>query len=165
MEENEEVGMSLFAIYSRVSTDEQNIDQQNKMLKDFAKSRNLKIRSYSDFGVSGKISDRPEWNRLIKDIEKNKIQGLIVTKWDRITRDLEYALEFLKFWKKYQFKLLSTFEGEYIGTPDNTFSFKLKCLLSEYELEQLAWRRQIGIERAKLEGKYKGRVKGSRNKK
>ena len=157
----------IFGLYARVSTDDQNVEQQITYLKQYAKRLNLKIRTYNDSDISGRIPihERPEGKKLLKDIETGKIQGLLVSKWDRITRDLKHSIEFLEFWEKHKFKWLSVYDGEFLGTPDNYFNFKLKCLLSEYELQQLRWRSRIGIERAKAEGKYKGRKKGSKNKK
>lgn len=158
----------IYGVYARVSTHTQNINQQVDLLKQYAKRNNLNIRTYKDFDVSSKIPihQRPTGKKLIKDIEKGYIKGLIVQKYDRVTRNLKHALDFLDFWKLNQFKFISLYDGEFIGTPDNIFSFKLKCLLSEYELDQLHYRRKIGIERAKKDPtKYKGRPKGSKNKK
>lgn len=153
-----------FACYVRVSHPDQNIDQQYKILKDYCKRNNYSFRGYKDEGISGEIVDRPNWQRLLKDIENNKICGIIVIKWDRITRSLKYAIEFLEFYNKYEFKLLSVYDGIFDGSPDHIFNFKLQCLLSERELDVLRWRSRIGIERAKKEGKYKGRPKGAKNK-
>jgi len=154
----------MFAIYARVSTDDQNIDQQIKLLKDYAKSRGWNIRTYSDYAISGKIEERPQWQKMLKDLEKGGFDGILVSKYDRITRSLEYAIKFLNWFQPRTLRLVSIYDGEFKNTPDDVFTFKLKCLLSEYELSQLAWRRAIGIERAKKEGKYKGRKKGSKNK-
>ncbi len=158
--------MELYGIYARVSTDDQNIDQQIKLLKDYAKNQNINIRTYNDFDISSKIpiDKRPQGNKLIKDLASGKLNGMIVPKWDRITRVLRDGIDFIEFWNKYRFRLLSVYEGEYDGSPNKEFIFKQLCLISEYELKQLRWRSQIGIERAKLEGKYKGREKGSKNK-
>ena len=159
----------IYAIYARVSTDEQNIEQQEAILLKFCKEKGYKFRTYSDEAVSGKVSDRPEWNRLINDCEKGKFNGIVVLKLDRITRSLEYAIEFFKWYEKIRekkpgFNLISMYDNVSMDTPDGYFTFMLKCLLSEYELIQLDFRRQIGIERAKKEGKYKGRKPGSKNK-
>lgn len=146
------------AIYCRVSTDEQNIKQQKDYIIEWCNKNNHTYRSYMDENQSGKISDRPEWNQLQKDVDKGEFQGIVVSKWDRITRDLLYGCQFLDWMKpKYEqgFKLYSVFDGDFDYTPDKVFQFKLKCLLAEYELSQNAWRRDIGIARAKKEGKYK----------
>ena len=156
----------LIGNYSRVSTDDQNIKQQNDLLIQQCRNNNQKYRSYTDFDVSGKVPifDRESGKKLVQDLIKGNVQGIRVTKWDRITRNLQHGLDWLKFWEEHKFKWYSIYEGEFLGTPDQKFSFKLKCLLAEFELDQLEWRRNIGIERAKAEGKYKGRVKGSKNK-
>lgn len=156
-----------YGIYARVSTDDQNIEQSIVMLKNYAKALGLNIRTYNDFDISGTIPifERPEGSKLINDLASGKLQGMIVPKWDRITRVLKHGIEFLEFWNIHKFKLRSIYEGEYDGSPNKEFIFKQLCLISEYELKQLKWRSQIGIERAKQEGKYKGRLTGSKNKK
>ena len=158
----------LYGIYARVSTDDQNVEQQIQLLKDYAKRNKILIRTYNDFDVSGitiPINERPAGKLLLKDLENGKIKGIIVSKWDRITRTLRHGIDFLDYWDIHKFKWLSIYDGEFLGTPDHIFTFKLKCLLSEHEINQLKWRSQIGIERAKLEGKYKGRKKGAKGKK
>lgn len=153
------------AIYCRVSTDDQDIQQQQDLLIDFALKKNYEYRSYMDYAISGKVSDRPAWQRLLRHCEAGKFDLIIVAKYDRITRDLEYAIQFLKWLEIHpEVGLSSIYDGTFEFSPDQIFNFKLKCLLSEYELQQLKWRSRIGIERAKKEGKYKGRKHGSKNK-
>lgn len=155
------------AIYCRVSTDDQHIDQQREMLVDWCNRYEHTYRTYKDENQSGKISDRPEWQRLLSDVNKEGFNAILVTKWDRITRDPKYGREFLDWLKPLHdtgFRLLSIFDGDFDFSPDKVFQFHLKCLLSEYELTVLKWRSRIGIERAKKEGKYKygnGRPKPS----
>lgn len=149
------------AIYCRVSTDEQNIEQQRQFCIEYCNRFGYNFRTYKDEAISGLISDRPEWLQLLKDCEEKKFDMLLVSKWDRITRDLRYAIDFLEWLKpKEGLKLMSIYDGDMDFSPDKVFQFKLKCLLSEYELAVLKWRSRIGIERAKLEGKYKGGKKG-----
>jgi DNA invertase Pin-like site-specific DNA recombinase len=150
----------ILGIYARVSTDEQNIEQQTTLLRTHCKKQGYQYRTYKDEARTGRHINRPEWLDLLKDLNKEEIQGILVTKWDRITRNLKDAIELLELQEQQGFKLISLYDGEYNGSPDHKFTFKLKCLLSEYELDQLNWRRQIGIERAKREGKYLGGKKG-----
>lgn len=154
----------MIGLYARVSTDDQNVKQQVSYLRDYCLKNNHTYRSYIDDGVSGELSDRPAWQKLLKDCENNKINTILVVKFDRITRDLKYAIEFLGWLSQHSVKLVSIFDGgEFVSSPDQVFSFKLKCLMSEHELAVLRWRSRMGIERAKKEGKYKGRKKGSKN--
>lgn len=153
----------MIGLYARVSTDGQNVRQQLDLLKEYCVRNGLKYRSYVDEGVSGELSERFAWSKLLNDCDKGLIKTILVTKYDRVTRSLDYALKFLDWLFKGSVRLVSLYDGEFLGTPDNIFTFKLKCLLSEYELDQLRWRSKIGIERAKREGKYKGRKKGAKN--
>ena len=149
------------AIYARVSTDKQNVNQQVELLKNYCDKNNYQFRSFVDVGESGRISDRPKWNKLISACENEKFKIILVQRTDRITRKLKYALKFWDFITKHQIKLISVYEGIFDSTDgDHYFNFMLRCLLSEKELVDFAYRRQIGIERAKKEGKYKGGKKG-----
>jgi DNA invertase Pin-like site-specific DNA recombinase len=155
----------LMGIYARVSTDEQNIDQQLQGLKEYCRHYNIPYRSFSDFAVSGKSNERPEWKRLIKACEGGDVDTIFVHRLDRITRDLKFAVIFWDWMKKYNIRVKTVSEGDFLPlSGDNYFVFMLKCLLSEKELMDLDYRRRIGIERAKKEGgKYKGRPKGAKD--
>lgn len=155
----------IVGLYARVSTDEQNVEQQKDVLIKYARGRGWEYRSYVDYAVSGTVRDRPAWKLLLRDCELKKFDGILVLKIDRITRSLPYAVEFYQwFMQQEKLEFYSVYDGVDLRTADGYFNFMIKCLLAEYELKQLDIRRSIGIERAKKEGKYKGRVKGSKNK-
>jgi DNA invertase Pin-like site-specific DNA recombinase len=152
------------AIYCRVSTDDQNIDQQRALLVEYCNKNNHIFRSYMDEAVSGKIEDRPQWQKLIADCERGEFEAILVVKADRITRTLKYALWFYDWLQAHKnVRLISLYDSINFDTPDGYFVFMLNCLLSERELLVNQWRMRIGIERAKKEGKYKGRAPGSKN--
>ena len=149
------------AIYCRISTDEQHIGQQRKLLIDYCNAKGYQFRSYMDSAMSGSISDRPEWQRLLKDCEKGEFDAILVTKTDRITRSLKYAIWFYDWLLlNKSVKLISIYDSVDLTTPDGYFTFMLNCLLSERELIINRWRSNIGIARAKKQGKYKGGRKG-----
>ena len=154
----------MLGLYARVSTDEQNVQQQKDLLKEYCNKNNLAYRSYIDFAMSGEINERKAWTKLINDIDKGFIKGIIVVRYDRITRNLAYAIQFLDWLQKANITLYSLYDGEFMFKPNDVFMFKMKVLLSEYELEQTRYRSKIGIDRAKKEGKFKGRLPGSKNK-
>ena len=149
------------AIYSRVSTNEQHIKQQQQLLIDYCKSKGYSYRSYADEAMSGSIDNRPDWVKLLKDCEQDKFNAIAVTKTDRITRSLKYAIWFYDWLIAHKsIKLISIYDSVDLTTPDGYFTFMLNCLLSERELIINRWRSKIGIARAKKEGKYKGGTKG-----
>ena len=154
----------MIGLYCRVSTDQQNIAQQRQLLVKYCNEKKLKYRTYADKGISGSVSERPEWNKLIQDCEKGIIDTILVVKVDRITRELKYAVWFYEWLQEFPVRLISLYDSIDLETGDGYFNFMLQCLLSERELLILKWRSRIGIDRAKKEGKYKGRKKGSKNK-
>lgn len=146
------------AIYCRVSTDEQNIEQQRDLLIKYCNEKEYEYRSYLDNAISGSISDRPEWKRLLSDCERKQFDAILVVKVDRITRSLQYATWWYYEWyiKNQPIRLISLYDSIDLEAPDGYFNFMLQCLLSERELMINKLRSRIGIERAKREGKYKG---------
>ncbi|PEL26973.1 recombinase family protein [Bacillus toyonensis] len=82
------------AIYTRVSTDEQanegfSLQAQEDHLRQYAKAKGYEVYDiYSDEGYSGKDYNRPEIQRLFKDLSQDKFKGILVKSVDRISRRL-----------------------------------------------------------------------------
>ena len=69
------------AIYTRVSTNDQNIDTQIDFLKIVCKKENYEIYNiYKDIGQSGSKESRPEFDKLLNDMRKYKFHGILVYK-------------------------------------------------------------------------------------
>lgn len=83
------------ALYERLSRDDElsresnSITNQKKMLEDYAKANGLgdSIAHYTDDGWSGTNFDRPDWKRLLDDIDDGKIGCVIVKDMSRIGRN------------------------------------------------------------------------------
>ncbi|WP_245208070.1 recombinase family protein [Sediminibacillus dalangtanensis] len=80
------------AIYTRVSTEEQktgySLDAQENTLKEYAKNKGYEIYDvYRDGGYSGKNFDRPEIQRLFKDLNKDRVDVILIWKVDRLSRN------------------------------------------------------------------------------
>jgi len=81
-------------LYIRVSTDRQakegdSLEEQECELKKFCDYRNFQIHKiYIERGKSGGNTNRPEYKRLVKDIEAGKIDAVVVKKLDRLSRSL-----------------------------------------------------------------------------
>lgn len=81
------------ALYMRLSREDgenesSSITTQRKMLTAFAKENNFIIYDeYIDDGYTGTNFDRPSFNRMINDIEENKINTVITKDLSRLGRD------------------------------------------------------------------------------
>ncbi len=90
MQKNYKVGL-----YLRLSRDDNNsesesmsISNQRSMLTDYVKERGWEVEEiYIDDGISGVTFDRPAFNRLIKDIEKERINMVITKDLSRLGRN------------------------------------------------------------------------------
>ena len=82
------------ALYERLSRDDElsgdsnSIIHQKEMLESYAAQQGFtNCAHYTDDGYSGGSFDRPDWNRMIEDIEAGKIGCVIVKDMSRIGRD------------------------------------------------------------------------------
>jgi len=87
------------ALYVRVSTDKQaefgmSLDAQRAELERYCNDRKWDIDDvYVDGGFSGKDTERPAFQRMIERIKEGGIDGIIVTKLDRLTRSIRNLCE------------------------------------------------------------------------
>ena len=82
------------ALYERLSRDDEqsgdsnSIVNQKKMLEKFAtEQRFINLRHYTDDGWSGTNFDRPDWKRMLADIEDGIVGCVIVKDMSRIGRN------------------------------------------------------------------------------
>lgn len=82
------------ALYERLSRDDEmvgdsnSIVNQKKMLEDYAKQNGYtNIEHFTDDGYSGGSFDRPDWKRMVAEIEDGSIGTVIVKDMSRIGRD------------------------------------------------------------------------------
>ena len=82
------------ALYCRLSNDDDlqgesnSITNQKAMLTDYAKRNGFRnIEIYVDDGWSGTNFDRPDFKRMISDMEKGKIGTIITKDLSRLGRD------------------------------------------------------------------------------
>ena len=99
MTNNNKAGNSesrITALYVRVSTgyqiDKDSLPFQKKELKNYCLHvlhiPNEEIEIYEDAGKSGKNTDRPAFQRMMKKVKSGKVARVVVYKIDRISRNL-----------------------------------------------------------------------------
>lgn len=108
--------VQMAAIYERLSRfDERQIgyslEIQPEQAEQYARSQGWQVfRVYSDPGYSGKSSNRPQFQQLKADIRSGRIQVLVVHRLDRLYRNLESLLKFVRFLQTYHVQLVSVTE-------------------------------------------------------
>lgn len=92
MQYNTKNSIKVTALYARFShndsDDESNsIANQRKILQNYAKEMGFKrTRFYADDGISGTTFDRPDFQRLLTDIENGEVEAVIVKDLSRFGR-------------------------------------------------------------------------------
>lgn len=154
-------------VYCRVSTEDQNVKQQVRYLKNWCLVQGYKINRCIADMESGRLplTKRKKFRKLLNDHKDS--DGMVVFRLDRLTRywDDVTLIEkhFRGWWETY--KLISAGEPVDLSNAAGRFNFRVMMALNCYMPEDMREKQKIGIERAKRQGKYKGRPKGAKNKK
>ena len=152
------------AIYVRVSKLEQNLDNQLISLREYCQRNEHEIvGEYSD-KISGTKSSRPQLDEMLKDMRAKKFDAIICWKFDRMGRSTTHLLQVLEEMNNKGIRLIATSQNIDTDTPMGKFFFTILSGFAEMEREMLIDRINLGLDRAKAEGKLLGRRKGSHDK-
>ncbi|MFR5070460.1 MAG: recombinase family protein [Eubacteriales bacterium] len=84
--------MQRAVIYARYSSDKQtedSIEAQLRACREYASNKQYQIiDTYIDEAVSGKTAARAQYQKLLRDCEKDKFEIILIRKYDRIARNL-----------------------------------------------------------------------------
>lgn len=85
--------MKRCAIYARVSTSDQHVENQIHDLRQFAAQRGFEVVcEFTDVGISGSKCRRPGLDAMLRDARKQKFNVLIVAAFDRLARSTKHFL-------------------------------------------------------------------------
>lgn len=168
--------MPLIRLYARVSTEDQNVEQQAKYLEAWV------ARLPPEEKMVDGISVKEPWKieKIIKDEESARIplmarkkflktleesktgqmfQAIGIFKLDRLTRNFDDVAtverHFRENWEIC--KLKSAMDGEVnLASASGRCTFRFLMVVNCFEIENMLDRQKVGISRAKAEGKYTG---------
>ena len=148
-------------IYIRVSTtmqvDRESLKFQEERLKQYCQSQGYEsYKLYREEGVSAKDTKRPELAKLLEDIRQKKLQIVVVTKLDRITRSLKDLIELVEFFQKHEIKLVSITQNIDTSGPMGRFMLNLLGAVAQVEREITAERVSEHMHHRALSCKWNG---------
>jgi DNA invertase Pin-like site-specific DNA recombinase len=152
--------MRTVAIYSRVSTDSQTTENQERELREIATRMGWSImKVYRDEGVSGakSRSERPAFNALWKDATRRRFDMVMAWSVDRLGRSLQDLVAFLSELHALRIDLCLHQQGVDTSTPAGKALFQMMGVFAEFERAMIRERVKSGLERAKAQGKILGR--------
>ena len=147
-------------IYSRVSTNEQTVENQLRVLREVAEKRGLEVvREISDEGISGAKGrdERQGFDELIKGSVKNEWDIILVWDVSRLGRSLKHLVSFLEDIQSAHCDMYIHQSGIDTSTASGKMMFGMLSVFSEFERSMIRERVIAGQQRAKEEGKHIGR--------
>ena len=146
------------AIYVRVSTIEQNPENQIDELKEYCKRMNYEIyNTYIDKGESGLNENRPQFNELMKSLRLKMFNAIVIWKLDRIGRSLQHLLQILQEMKNKNVDLICLTQNIDTTTASGRLLFQIMGAFAEFESSLISERTKLAMARARKEGKQIGR--------
>ncbi|MEY4125935.1 MAG: hypothetical protein RL737_124 [Bacteroidota bacterium] len=148
-------------LYRRVSTTDQkdfgnSLNEQNHRLREFCSSNGILNVIEFEEDCSAKNFNRPEFIKLLNyaTLNKNKIDLLLVHKWDRFSRNAMEALQIIETFKNLNIEVNSI--DQWIDHDDPTQKMMLFLYLGMPEVDNLIRSEKVidGNRRALKEGRW-----------
>ena len=150
--------MKRVALYCRVSTPEQHIENQLLQLRDLSAKRGYEIvGEYTDRGFSGAKARRPGLDALMRDARRRKFDMVFVAAFDRIARSTRHFLQVLDELESMDVEFASAREAIDTSGPMGRVFLTLIGAISSLERDILRDRVRQGISRRRLMGLSVGR--------
>ena len=149
------------AIYSRISTEKQEVENQLLQLREYCKKSNYKIHNEYVDVMSGKEENRPQFDKLFRAAHKKQFD--IVIFWDisRFSRSgTLFTLQKLKELDNLGIKWHSFSDPYFSSLGDfKEVVLSIMATLAKIERKKISERTKAGLERARLYGRFPGRPK------
>ena len=151
------------ALYLRVSTDDQTVENQRRELMAACERRGWRVAAeYVDAGISGAKGrgDRPGFDRLHKAIVRGKFDVVAAWSVDRLGRSLQDLVAFLGELQGAGVDLYLDRQGVDTSTPAGKAMFQMLGVFAEFERSLIVERVRAGIARARTAGTKSGKAFG-----
>jgi DNA invertase Pin-like site-specific DNA recombinase len=148
------------AIYARVSTGAQTVQNQLRELREIAGRHGWIVAAeFTDNGISGAKGreQRPGLDKMLKAVARREIDVVAAWSVDRLGRSLQDLLGFLGELHARNVDLYLHQQGLDTRTPAGKALFQMMGVFAEFERAMIRERVRAGLERAKAQGKKLGR--------
>ncbi len=152
--------MKRVAIYARVSTNGQTVNNQLRELRQVAKRQGWKVvGEFMDRGVSGAKgrAQRPQFDKLCQAATRREIDLIMSWSVDRLGRSLQHLVTFLGEIHAKGVDLYLHQQGVDTSTPAGKALFQMCGVFAEFERSMIQERVKAGLARARAQGKKLGR--------
>ncbi len=151
-------------IYVRVSTEHQSmegysIDGQINQIKEYCEFHNFEVTDiYADRGISGKSMNRPELQRMLKDVKEEKLDCVMVYKTNRLARNTSDLLTIVEDLHRQNIEFFSLSERMEVNSSSGKLMLQILASFSEFERNTIVENVFMGQTRRAQEGYYQGNL-------
>ena len=139
------------AIYARVSTVDQEPENQLQELRRYAGARGWRRVEYVDRGVSGAKDRRPVLDQLLADARRRRLDVVVCWRLDRLGRNLKHLITLLEELQALGVAFVSLAEGIDATTPAGKLQMHILGAIAEFERERIRERVLAGLQRARTQ--------------
>jgi DNA invertase Pin-like site-specific DNA recombinase len=142
------------AIYVRVSTDKQTIENQLRELRQIAERRGWEVvHEYHDAGISGAKSReaRPGLDEMLKDAQRRRFDVVMAWAIDRLGRSLIDLLATIQTLEACGVDLYLDQQSIDTTTPAGRLMFQITGAFAEFERSMIRQRVRAGLKRGRRE--------------
>src|SRR5436190_23235861 len=150
------------ALYVRVSTDSQTVENQIRELRQVAERRGWEVAEvYNDAGISGSKgrNGRPGLDSMLKDASRRKFDVVMAWAIDRLGRSLIDLLDTIQHLEACGVDLYLDQQAIDTTTPMGRLVFQVTGAFAEFERTMIRQRVKAGLKRAIAQGVKLGRPK------
>ena len=150
------------ALYIRVSTQLQaeagtSLDNQRETLTKYCEKNDFTVTHvYEDAGISGKSTDRPQFQAMLQAAKDGEFKRVIATKLDRIARNLKDLLDIVDQLNKYGCALIVLDQNFDTSNPSGKFFLQMMGAIAELERSMISERVMSGKRHNASAGTFNG---------
>jgi DNA invertase Pin-like site-specific DNA recombinase len=140
------------ALYLRVSTDHQSVENQNRELRQIAERRRwIVVEVYSDAGISGakRRDQRPGLDAMLKDVSRRKFDVVMAWAIDRLGRSLIDLLGTIEHLEHAGVDLYLDQQNIDTTNPMGKLVFQITGAFAEFERSMIRQRVRVGLKTIK----------------
>lgn len=150
-------------LYARVSTEIQtngySIQSQLNQLKEYCQFQGYEVvDEYTDRGISGKTTQRPELQRMLKDANDGKLDCIMVYKTNRLARNTSDLLTIVEELYKINVEFFSLTEKIEIASSTGKLMLQILASFAEFERNVIVENVFNGQRQRAIEGYYQGNL-------
>jgi len=147
------------ALYVRVSTEDQDLEQQRRALEREARRRRWTVAGVYEEKVSGAAQKRPELERLRHHAALRRFKAVLIWSTSRLGRDLVETLVIAReLWQQRKVALVSyTQQAIDMSTPHGQLVFDIFAAVAEAQRQELVAATKRGLAAARARGVKLGR--------